>query len=74
MKRWFSACLASTRTWPEFDPRNLYEKLDVVACVAFPVLRRQRQVDLKGSLSNQPILIGKTQASEMVSQKNKPKE
>lgn len=35
MKKWFSACLASTRTCFEFDPWNLYEKLDVVACACF---------------------------------------
>ena len=74
LERWLSACLASMSTCVEFDLRNLYEKLDVVACACFPVLGRQRQVDLKGSLSNQPILSGETQASEMVSQKNKPKE
>lgn len=54
----------------KLDVWNLYEKF----VLAFPMLERQRQVDLKGSLSKQPILIGDTQASEMVLQKNKPKE
>ena len=35
LERWLSACLASMRTCVEFDLRNLYEKLDVVACACF---------------------------------------